>query len=871
MAKAPGLTPMLRHYLEVKAEHPDALLLYRMGDFFEVFFEDAQTAAPILEVTLTARNKGGANETPMCGVPHHAVEVYLGKLLRAGYKVAICDQVEDPKEAKGLVKREVTRVVTPGTVNDPSLLEGKEENLLAAVSWNGDHGGGAFLEVSTGRFFASRWETPESCLEELALHRPREVVVGSAEIPAPIAAWVEREVTSSTHLDEGERYSAKRARELLTRHLGTTTLRGFGLRSDEPAVIAAATALAYARDNQQSELSHVDGLSLREPTDTVILDATTLANLEVLENQRTGGRRGTLLSVVDRTATAGGGRLLRAWLQAPLRDPDRIGRRHQAVGELLEETPTRETIRATLSAMGDLERLLSRAVLRAMSPREAATLRDTLRSVPDLVQQLSGRTSPLLAELRAVDPMTDLAADLERTLLQDPAASLKNGGVIAPGIDADLDTYRDLTTDSKKHLLAIEREEREKTGISSLKIRYNKVFGYYLEVTKANQALVPEHYVRKQTLVNSERYITPELKELEEQILGAEVKQLELEERFFGELLERIVAAGSGLIELARAVARVDVLAAFAELAEKNRYGRAVVVDAGQPIEIEEGRHPVVETLGGEAFVPNDVRLDDEESQIVLLTGPNMGGKSTYLRQVALIVLLAQAGSYVPAKSARIGSVDRIFTRVGASDDLSRGDSTFMVEMIETAKILHGASAQSLVILDEVGRGTATFDGLSLAWAVVEYLHEHGRPRTLFATHYHELTELSSLLPRVTNRTMAVKEWQDKIVFLRRVVEGSADKSYGLHVARLAGIPARVIDRAGEVLANLEAQEYDFVGKPTIAKGHAAPVAEGPDQMRLFAPPQEVVASVLRELDVDRLSPMAALNLLHTLVTRLRD
>jgi len=863
------MTPMLRHYLEVKSQHSDALLLYRMGDFFEMFFEDAQIAAPILEVTLTARNKGGVNETPMCGVPHHAIGVYLGKLLKSGYKVAICDQVEDPKEAKGLVKREVTRVVTPGTVNDPSLLEGKEENLLAAVSWNGEAGGGAFLEVSTGRFFASRWDSPEQAIEELAVHRPREVVIGSAEIPAAVAAWVESEAMSSTHLDEGARYSPKRAHELLTRQLETSTLRGFGLRREEPAVVAAATALAYARDNQQSELSHVDGLSVREPNESVVLDATTVANLEVFKNQRSGGRRGTLISVVDKTVTSGGGRLLRGWLQAPLRDPDRIGRRHQAVGELLEDIPTRERVRSTLGAMGDLERLLSRAVLGALSPREAATLRDTLRRVPELLQHLTRLTSPLFGELRSVDVMAELAVDLERTLMPDPAPQLKNGGVIGPGLDADLDRYRDLTTDSKKHLLSIEKEEREKTGISSLKIRYNKVFGYYLEVTKANQALVPEHYIRKQTLVNSERYITPELKELEEQILQAEERQLALEAKFFEALLGRIVAAASGLTELARAIARVDVLAAFAELAEKNRYGRAVVVDAGEPIEIEDGRHPVVETLGGEAFVPNDVLLDDE-SQIVLLTGPNMGGKSTYLRQVALIVLLAQAGSYVPAKSARIGAVDRIFTRVGASDDLSRGDSTFMVEMIETAKILHSASQQSLVILDEVGRGTATFDGLSLAWAVVEYLHEHGRPKTLFATHYHELTELSSLLARVTNRTMAVKEWQDKIVFLRRVIEGSADKSYGLHVARLAGIPTKVIDRAGEILSNLEAQEYDFLGKPKIARGNS-PTPEGPDQMRLFTPADEIVAGVLRELDVDRLSPMAALNLLHTLVTRLRE
>jgi len=738
------------------------------------------------------------------------------------------------------------------------------------VAWNGDRGAGAFLEVSTGRFFAARWETAEQCLESLALYRPREVVVGSSVVPESVTQWIDREPASTTHLDEAAQYSPKRAYDLLTRQLGTTTLRGYGLDQGEPAVVAAATAISYARDNQQSDLAHVDSLAVEAPTESVTLDATTLANLEIFENQQGGGRRGTLVSVVDRTVTSGGGRLLRSWLRAPLRDPDRIGRRHQSVGELLEETPTREAIRAELAEVGDIERLLSRAVLRVLSPREAATLRGTLDRAPALMRQVGTLNSPLLGELRQVDPMSDLAADLGQTLMPEPAAGLKDGGVIAPGVDAELDRFRDLATNAKKHLLSMEAGEREATGISSLKVRYNKVFGYYLEVTKANQDLVPEHYIRKQTLVNSERYITPELKELEEQILEAEERQLALEAKFYGELLDRIVAESSGLTQLASALSRLDLLASFAELAERSRYGRPIVVEAGEPIEIEDGRHPVVESLTDEAFVPNDARLDGEDAQIVLLTGPNMGGKSTYLRQVALIVLLAQVGSYVPAKSARIGAVDRIFTRVGASDDLSRGDSTFMVEMIETAKILHGATSESLVILDEVGRGTATFDGLSLAWAVVEYLHEHGRPKTLFATHYHELTELSTLLPRVTNRTMAVKEWQDQIVFLRRVVEGSADKSYGLHVARLAGIPATVIDRAGEVLANLEAQEYDLVGKPTIAKGNS-PADPGPDQMRLFAPPEEVVAGVLRDLDVDRLSPMAALNLLHTLVTRLRE
>jgi DNA mismatch repair protein MutS len=877
------LTPMLRQYLEVKAQHPDAVVLYRMGDFFEMFFDDALKAAPILEVQLTARQRGSDSEAPMCGVPHHALDTYLAKLLAAGLRVAICDQVEDPAKAKGLVRREVTRVVTPGTLSDPGLLDSKEENLLAAIAWEGEAGGaGAFLDVSTGHFFVRRWAGAAEAVDDLALLRPREVLLAAEDGAAPAAVrdWAERDCPCLTPLAGDRWLDPRRSAELLQRHFGTATVRGFGLRPDEPAVLAAASALAYARETQRSELPHVQSLSVREAHDRLILDAATLANLEVFRSASTaaaagtaagssaGRRRATLLGVLDRTCTPPGGRGLREWLRRPLIEPGAIGRRHQAVAELAADHPRRERLRERLGRAGDPERLLARAVLGSLSPREAAALRDGLAEAPALLAEIASAEAPLLAELSAVDPLPGLAAELARVLEADPAAGLDDGGIIAAGVDPELDRYRSLARDSKRHVLALEVRERERTGIASLKVRYNRVFGYYLEVTRANQARVPDDYIRRQTLANAERYITPELKELEDQILAAEERQVTLEQEHFRRLTATIAGAAAGLHAFAAALGTLDALAALAEAAARQRYVRPQMLPAGAPISIREGRHPVVEQASRDAFVPNDAELDGEAAQIVLLTGPNMGGKSTYLRQVALIVLMAQAGSLVPAEAASIGVVDRIFTRVGASDDLARGESTFMVEMIETANILRHATAHSLVVLDEVGRGTATFDGLSLAWAIVEHLHEHGRPKTLFATHYHELTELAALLPRVVNRTMAVKEWDERIVFLRRVVAGSADKSYGLHVARLAGLPASVIARAGEVLANLEAQEYDIAGRPRLARG-SAPATPGLAQLTLFAPPEQVVAALLREVDLDQLAPLAALNLLHTLKARL--
>ena len=868
---APQLTPMLRHYLQVKAEHPDSILLYRMGDFYEMFYEDAARAAPILEIALTARQRGTENEAPMCGVPHQALEGYLGKLVRAGLKVAICDQVEDAAQARGLVRREVTRVVTPGTLSEPDLLDGKEDNLLCALAWSDAAGAGAFLDVSTGKLLVHRWRSSGEALADLAVLRPRELLFAEDELPADLGAWADRERVCRTALAGDDRMGQEAARRLLERQFQTATVKGFGLETHEPAVVATAIALDYARRTQRSDLLHVRDLQVIEARDFLMLDDTTLTNLEVVRPLRGGGRQGTLYARLDHTRTAMGARRLRSWLLRPAVDPGEILGRHDAVEELHDEPPRRDALRASLHRVADVERLLSRAVLGSLTPRDAGALRDSLREAAFLCAHLDGCRAALLASIARVDPVADLLAALERRLAADPPAALRAGGAIAAGVNDELDRSRSLVRDRKRHVLALEARERERTGIPSLKIGYNKVFGYYLEVTNPHRARVPADFKRRQTLTTAERYVTPELDELEREILGAEERLIGLEAEEYGRVVRAIVDRAGALRELATALGTLDVLCALAEAAVLYDYRRPRMLEPGAGLRIRDGRHPVVEASLGREFVPNDTDVDPDNAQVVLLTGPNMGGKSTYLRQVALIALMAQAGSFVPAASAEIGLLDRIFTRVGASDDLARGESTFMVEMIETANILRHAGPGSLVILDEVGRGTATFDGLSLAWAIVEHLHDTCRALTLFATHYHELTELQSLLPRVVNRTMAVKEWEERIHFLRRVVPGSADKSYGIHVARLAGLPSPVLERAGEVLANLEQHEYDLTGTPRLARGRRTGAADADRrvQLQLFTPPEELVASILRELDVERLSPLAALNLVHALRCRL--
>ncbi|HSM13943.1 MAG TPA: DNA mismatch repair protein MutS, partial [Thermoanaerobaculia bacterium] len=729
-------------------------------------------------------------------------------------------------------------------------------------------GAAAFLDVSTGELWVRRLGDASEALTELEGVEPRELLAVGEGLPEALRGWADAKGVRISD-PEAHRESASAAAARLRRQFGVGTLRGFGLEEEEPAVRAAALALAYAQANQLSGLEHVRELALRTASDRLVVDGTTLANLEIFRNARDGGRKGTLLDLVDRTLTAPGARLVRDWIGRPLRRPEAVAERQDAVAALRADARLREGTRQGLARMVDFERLASRAVLGSLAPREAAALRDALGSAPGMLAGLAGSPARLLAEAARSDALADLQEVLAARLAESPAAAVEDGGVIAEGVHAELDEARSLARDSKRHILELERRERERTGISSLKIRYNRVFGYSIEVSKANSSKVPADYVRRQTLVNAERFVTPEIQELEQRIVSAEGRQLALERALYEELRSTVAAAAERLAALGRAVARIDVVAGWAELSATQGWSRPEVLAPGSGLRISEGRHPVVEHALGRDFVPNDAELDPETSQIVLLTGPNMGGKSTYLRQVALLVLLAQAGCDVPAASAAIGAVDRVFSRVGASDDLARGESTFMVEMIETANILRFATPASLVILDEVGRGTATFDGLSLAWAIVEHLHEGPRPLTLFATHYHELTDLEALLPRVVNRTMAVKEWENRILFLRRVVPGTADKSYGLHVARLAGIPDDVVARAEQVLRNLEEQEFDPQGRPRLAEGASFP-EERASQMPLFTPAEEIVARIVREADLDRLTPLAALNLLVSLQERLK-
>ncbi len=860
---------MLRHYVEVKAQHPEAILLYRMGDFYETFFEDAEIAAPIFEIQLTARQKGTASEAPMCGVPHHAIEGYIGKLLRAGRKVAICDQVEDPATAKGLVRREVTRVISPGTVSSLDLLDQKAENPLVALVVGEGAIGVASLEVSTGAFEVRQLARVDEVVDQLIALAPRELVlVEEDRPPAALADWIAAEPICVTRVAAASVERGREASRVLTRQLGVDSLRGFGVEHEEgPAIEAAAVALRYARGNLMADLDHVRTLQVGQPEQWVVLDEATQRNLELLRSLREGGRRHTLLATIDRTATAAGGRLLRSWLQRPSRRSAVIEARLDAVEELLPES-RRSSLSGSLRRVSDLERLTARAVFGSLQPREAAALRDSLDATPEVLGALRGCSAQRLREIARVDPLADLADLLARGLSGEPSVSVKGGRVIAEGFDQELDRVRSLAGDAKGHLLAIEERERAATGIGSLKIRFNKVFGYYIEVTRSNQHLVPEHYRRKQTLANAERYVTEELDALEARILAAEEEQQELEERLFAGLCRAIADQARRLKDLASALAELDVLWCFAEVAVRHDYSRPRIGAAGGELRLVESRHPVVERTVASPFVPNDVALGAEE-RVAVLTGPNMGGKSTYLRQVALNVLLAHCGSFVPSARAEVPLVDRIFTRVGASDNLARGESTFMVEMIETAYILRYATSDSLVLLDEVGRGTATYDGLSLAWAIVEHLHEKTGAKTLFATHYHELTQLAETLPGVVNLRMRVKEWKESIVFLHRVEPGSADRSYGLQVARLAGVPEEVVERAGRVLHNLESTDHDRRGRPRIADGLASPEASGADQLTLFARPEDVVADLLRELDLERLTPLAALNLLATLRGRL--
>ncbi len=852
------LTPMLEQYFEIKRQVPDAILFYRLGDFYEMFFEDAETAAPILDLVLTARGRGGELEAPMCGVPYHAADQHVAKLVRKGFRVAICDQVEDPAVAKGIVRREVVRVVTPGTAVESYLLERDGCYLVAVAPAEGGLGA-AYLDVSTGDFFVAHYTGlgDSRFQDDLARIGPRELLyprnMGDAERANGIAR---------TPVDDAL-FDGDAALDLLTRHFRTQSLRGFGLEKGDARIAAAGAALRYAETSHKRDLGHVIDLRIDEDADYLVLDASTLQNLEIFES-REGAARSTLLHVADGTKTPMGARMLRRWLARPLRDREAIFARHDAVDELVREPMLLEGLCRTLAGVGDLERFASRVTLGSATPRELLGLASSLESVGALARTAAAANGPLLASLcDRLDDLPPVRGRIGATIEPEPPSLVRDGGAIRAGVDADLDALRTIARDSKSILMRIEAEERETTGIGSLKIRFNSVFGYYIEISKANLAKVPQHYIRKQTLVNAERFITPELKELEEKIVGAEEKSLAIELRLYEELLAKLREDTPALLSTARAVGELDAIAGFATVARRCRWVRPQLSEEHE-IEIENGRHPVIETLT-DRFIPNDTKIRRDENGIQIITGPNMGGKSTYLRQVALIVLLAQAGSFVPASRAKLGIFDRIFTRVGASDNLARGESTFMVEMHETANILHNATASSLIVLDEVGRGTATFDGLSLAWAIIEFLHDDPKRSaiTLFATHYHELTDLARTRDRVANCNVSVREWNDQIIFLRKVIPGAADKSYGIQVAKLAGIPQSVIGRAREILATLERKERDMV-EETRAHAPAQAGAAG-SQLSLFDRREDEVARRIRALEVDAISPLEALNTLAEL------
>jgi DNA mismatch repair protein MutS len=894
-------TPLMRQYAAIKKQHPNALLFFRLGDFYELFFEDAVVAARELQITLTSRNKEKDQAIPMCGVPYHAAENYLSKLLRKGYKVAICDQMEDPRLAKKLVRREVTRVLTPGTALDGSIGS-EENNFLAALARASGAVGLAALDLSTGEFRATEFRGPEAerrIVEELQQLRPREVLYPSSlplfdraptdarplsetgSAPGREAAVSVASVAPKTLQQNGERvrftetpledwvFAADYAVPLLENQLGVISLEGFGLQGKPAAATAAGAILHYVRSTQRGTLQHVDRIGFYDRQEYLVLDAVTVRNLELTEPLFAGsGNEVTLFRALDATLTPMGKRLLRSWMLRPSIDVNEINHRLDAVEAGVKDFIAREELRRSLGGVLDIERLLSRVTLETANPRDVLALKASLDRIP-LVKSALGRLGSVrLRELLGLlDDLAGLRERIEKTIVPEPPLTLADGGVIQPGADRELDELRSLSRNSKQYIAQIEERERKRTGIGSLKVKFNSVFGYYIEISKANLHHAPADYERKQTLVNAERFTTPELKEYEAKVLDAQEKIVEIERRLFAELRSAIAAEARLIRQTSLALAEVDVLASLAFIAQNRGYTRPHFPAASsQSVELEiiEGRHPVLElgepTGSNDRFVPNDLYMDSAGHAIVLLTGPNMGGKSTYLRQTALIVLMAQMGGFVPARSARLPVVDRIFTRIGASDNLARGRSTFMVEMTETAAILNTATPHSLILLDEIGRGTATYDGLAIAWAVVEYIHSSSRAKTLFATHYHELTELERL-EGVKNFHVSVKENAGGIVFLRKVEPGAADRSYGIEVAKLAGLPPEVVVRAREVLREHESAEHE-------ATAHLSPGAQTPEatlQLTMFTPLSQKIVDRLKEADLDNLTPIEALNLLNEL------
>jgi len=863
-------TPVMRQYLAFKRKHPEAILLFRMGDFYEVFYEDAKTCSKVLGLALTSREKGEGG-IPMAGFPHHAADSYIKRLIQAGHRVAVCEQVQDPREASGLVERDVTRVITAGTLTEENILEQKANNFLAAISLGDSRVGLAWVDLSTGKFEIE--EVPEGSLaDSLSRIGPVECLLPEADTKPPekrhsVADYL-AENCQITHRAPWE-FSESEGRRILTEHFHTGTLDGFGCEGFGPAIGAAGALLAYLAETQKTALGHISKLEPFVGSRYLLLDGATRRSLELVETMRGGEQYGSLLGVLDRTETPMGARLLRRWILTPLRAPQHIERRLDAVEEMVGSKLLRDSIREGLRRIYDIERLTSKISCARANARDLMSLKASLDQIPALAERLSGCQSELMGEVTAsLDPVPEVGGLIASAIEAAPPPSLTEGGIIRDGYSPELDELRLKARQGMDWIAHFEAEETRRSNIPSLKVGFNKVFGYYIEVTNAHRDKVPEHYIRKQTLKNAERYITPDLKEWESTVLGAGERAKELEYEIFQQVREQIASHTSRLQSTAEALALLDVLLSLATVAAERGYVRPSIGD-DRVLRIVDGRHPVLSEIMQEQFVPNGIEMDGENVRVLIITGPNMAGKSVYIRQTALLVLMAQMGSFIPAKEAHIGVVDRIFTRVGASDEQRRGLSTFMTEMIEVANILNNASQRSLVILDEVGRGTSTFDGVSIAWATTEYIHNNLSARTLFATHYHEIAQLAGTLAGIRNFNVAVREWQDEVIFLHRIVPGATDRSYGIHVARLAGVPGGVVERARDILSQLEQNAIgvdEALGSAPKRKGAPTPRVM---QMPLFKPLEAEIRDELLKLDTSRLTPLEALNKLEEIRRRL--
>ena len=877
------LTPMMKQYMQTKEEYKDCILFYRLGDFYEMFFDDALTASKELEITLTGKNCGLEERAPMCGIPYHAVDSYLNRLVSKGYKVAICEQVEDPKTAKGIVKREVIRVVTPGTNLDTQGLDETKNNYIMCIVYMADRYGLSVADVTTGEYLVTELDSQTKLMDELYKFMPSEIVCNEAFYMSGLDLDdLKNRLHMAIYSLEAWYFDDALCRETLQEHFKVASLEGIGLSDYECGMIASGALLKYLEETQKNSLSHMSRLTRYATGNYMVLDSATRRNLELVETLREKQKRGSLLWVLDKTKTAMGARTLRKYVEQPLIDKESIVKRLDAVAELKDNAICREEIREYLNPVYDLERLVGKITYQSANPRDLIAFQSSLSMLPSVKCILKDMESDLLKEIyEELDPLEELCDLVGRAIQEEPPLAMKEGGIIKDGYNEEVDRLRKAKSEGKNWLADLETKEREKTGIKNLRIRYNKVFGYYLEVTNSSKDLVPDYYTRKKTLANAERYIIPELKELEDTILGAEDKLCALEYELYCEVRNTIAAELTRIQRTAKAVAKLDVIASLALVAERNNYVRPKINEKGV-IDIRDGRHPVVEKMiPNDMFIANDTYLDDKKQRISIITGPNMAGKSTYMRQAALIVLMAQLGSFVPASSANIGLVDRIFTRVGASDDLASGQSTFMVEMNEVANILRNATSKSLLILDEIGRGTSTFDGLSIAWAVVEYISNSKLlgAKTLFATHYHELTELEGKISNVNNYCIAVKEKGDDIVFLRKIVKGGADKSYGIQVAKLAGVPDPVINRAKEIVEELvtaditgKVKDIAVQGSETKKKTQKKLDEVDLTQFSLFdTVKDDDVLNELKELDISHMTPMDAMNKLYQLQNKLRN